>query len=326
MLLGIHGVNSLRIATAYAGPGTATFLNRFEDIPKIILLDYDPRFLIEKTVRDVCAVNECTLYFADIEPLFHPKVYLLRTDEALHVLIGSNNATHRGLNRNVEVATLFVFSEGTDDAEIAAVEDLWLRLTEIASTHVTDDLINERKAEFAEKPEQKPGSRHQRPTRNVGVETPEVVVERPPAQQGILIAELPGGERWTQATFNTEVYQHFFLSQNAILLTARQLGEPTGLQAPARVVVKGSSNYCVEIQAPVGIDFDAARRPIVVFMRKETSVFSYSLFVPEREHYDRAADILTRWSGPPRNGNIRRYQADPNQLRAEWPELADTLA
>ena len=74
--------------------------------------------------------------------LFHPKVYLIKSNDKLTVFIGSGNCTEGGFGNNVEV------SVKTDDAELCQKILEWFNIQYNLSVKITKELIEDYEAIF----------------------------------------------------------------------------------------------------------------------------------------------------------------------------------
>ena len=96
----------------------------------------------------------------------------------------------------------------------------------------------------------------------------------------VLVAEIPGPGRWTQASFSWDVFRNFFGGEAIALTYLDAQGEAK--QETANPIVKRSSNYCYELGAAVGLDYPNRDdgRTIGVFLRMEPQQFQYAIVMP----------------------------------------------
>ena len=134
----------------------------------------------------------------------------------------------------------------------------------------------------------------------------------------VLVAEIPGPGRWTQASFSREVFSDFFGAGVINLTYIDAQGE--AIHETANPIVKKSSNYCYELGAAVGLDYPNLDdgRPIGVFLRLEPQQFQYSIVMPpDPGHATLATFLANRWVGP--SGRMRRVTTDLDTLLGIWP-------
>jgi hypothetical protein len=328
----LTGVTQIRICSAYVHLATIELLNRFPGVPKMLLFDYDPRMLTEGLLSALVSVADSIVYVADIEELFHPKVYLLDTAETLHFILGSNNATGGGLRRNVEVAAHHRVDRAADAAVMQEVETLWTSLQRIAGTQLTEALINERRDELARTLPRGKTTRYTRKLRQRSI-----ALDFPPTQGGratavgqILIAELPGGtnRRWYQANFSKRYFEDFFhanIRRTATLQNVDIAGTPIGGLEQRPLVQVRSQNYRIELAAGSGRPYPAGgRRPIALFGEIAPGVFRYILAMPGSQEHRRASAALALMPPPP-GTQVRRGTIDAPTLAARWPEVVAAL-
>lgn len=328
----LTGVTRIRICSAYVHFATIELLDRFPGVPKTLLFDYDPRMLTESLLSALAAGADSMVYVADIDELFHPKVYLLDTAECVHFILGSNNATGGGLRRNVEVAAHHRVDRVSDAAVMREIEALWTSLQGIARTRLTDALISDRRDELAKTLLRGKRNRHARKLRQ-----PSVVVDFPPAQGlagramgQILIAEVPGGTnpRWYQANISKRYFEDFFhanIRQTATLQNVDIAGTAIGGLEQRPLIQVRSQNYRIELGAGAGRPYPAGgRRPIALFGEVAPGVFRYMLAMPGSQEHRRAASALALMPPPPAR-QVRRGTIDAPTLAARWPEAVAAL-
>ena len=150
----------------------------------------------------------------------------------------------------------------------------------------------------------------------------------PPAAEStdeILVAEIPGGERWKQANFNRSNYEGFFGakvgSQRRIVLRSVSSDGSLGDIESRPSVEVASQNYRFELAAATGLQYPSDGPPIGVFVRLATGQFLYELLLPGWLGYDQASAFLdANWSGPARER--RRVRTTAAELRAAWEDSA----
>ena len=147
----------------------------------------------------------------------------------------------------------------------------------------------------------------------------------PSVNYPVLVAEIPGPGRWTQASFSRDAFQNFFGAEAIDLTYLDDQGEAK--RETANPIVKKSSNYCYELGAAVGKDYPnrGDGRPIGVFLRLEPQQFQYAIVMPhEQDHTTLDAFLTNRWEGPA--GRMRRVSTDLDTLLGTWPSAPLPLA
>ena len=134
----------------------------------------------------------------------------------------------------------------------------------------------------------------------------------------VLVAEIPGPGRWSQASFSRKVFTEFFGAGVIHLTRFDTLG--TLVHETANPIVKSSNNYCYELEAARGLSYPDKNvgRPIGVFLRLEPSQFQYTILMPSDPGYTMLATFLdSNWEG--RAGQMRRVPTDLDTLISIWP-------
>ncbi len=134
----------------------------------------------------------------------------------------------------------------------------------------------------------------------------------------VLVAEIPGPGRWTQASFSWNVFSTFFGAGDIALTYLNAQGE--AIQETSKPIVKKSRNYCYELGAAAGLDYPDKNvgRPIGVFLRSEPQQFEYVIVMPsDPGHPILVTFLANRWAGPA--GRLRRVTTDLNTLVGIWP-------
>jgi hypothetical protein len=140
-----------------------------------------------------------------IAETFHPKVYILDTPTHMHLFVGSNNATLRGLETNVEVAIYSILDRKSDSALIMNTDSLWAALASIASTRLTSALIASRRHELATRLPNSKTNPHARPLRALSLAVP---LGLPRTLYKIINRETGAGG--TQIQFPIDVVRDYF--------------------------------------------------------------------------------------------------------------------
>ena len=134
----------------------------------------------------------------------------------------------------------------------------------------------------------------------------------------VLVAEIPGPGRWSQASFSKKVFSEFF-GGGAIDLTYINT-QGTLVHQTTAPIKKKSVNFCYELGAAAGLDYPNKDdgRPIGVFLRLETKMFQYRLVMPS----DPAHTILVAFLANNRKESarqMRRVITDLPTLLSVWP-------
>ena len=137
----------------------------------------------------------------------------------------------------------------------------------------------------------------------------------------VLVAEIPGPGRWSQASFNKKVFSEFFGAGTIDLSYINTQG--TLVQESAAPIKKKSINFCYELGAAAGLEYPSkeAGRPIGVFLRLESQKFQYRLVMPsDPVHTILVTFLANNWKGPARY--MRRVTADLPELLSVWPDAS----
>ena len=148
--------------------------------------------------------------------------------------------------------------------------------------------------------------------------TEEEISDDPGASHAVLIAEIPGPGRWSQASFSRNVFFEFFGAGPINLNYIDAHG--TLIHETENPIVKKSSNYCYELGAAAGLEYPSGNvgRPISVFLRIGPQQFQYKLVMPSDPDYPLLVMFLANnWSGPA--GRMRRVTTDLDTLLGIWP-------
>ena len=134
----------------------------------------------------------------------------------------------------------------------------------------------------------------------------------------VLVAEIPGPGRWTQASFSKDVFFNFFGAGAIGLNYMNAQGE--AIHETKNPIKKGSSNYCYELAAARSLSYPdkSIGRPIGVFLRIETVQFQYVIVMPQDPGYAMLAAFLASRLGEPTR-LMRRVPTDLEALLGAWP-------
>ena len=143
--------------------------------------------------------------------------------------------------------------------------------------------------------------------------------------EAVLVAEIPGPGRWSQASFSKEVFVKFFGagSIDLIYMNAEGLLE----HETVKPIIKKSSNYCYELKAATSLNYPSGNegRPIGVFLRAGSKQFQYRVVMPsDPDHVLLEAFLVARWVGAV--GRMRRVTIDLDTLLDICPTAQLPLA
>ena len=155
---------------------------------------------------------------------------------------------------------------------------------------------------------------------NVAGTTQGANVPQVPQEIQVLVSEIPGPGRWSQAAFTQDIFNDYFAG-GAIDL-AHIDSDGTTTYRVVNPIVKGSSNYCYELDAARGLPYQSASpgRPIGVFFRELDGRFQYRLVMPDDPvHLLLDALLTVEWQGPA--GRMRRVTIGLDKLVRSWPSV-----
>ena len=134
----------------------------------------------------------------------------------------------------------------------------------------------------------------------------------------VLVSEIPGPGRWSQASFSKKIFDEFFGAGQIHL--ARINADGTVTDEIANPIIKRSKNYCYELGAAAGLNYPPRTdgRPIGVFLRLGEQQFQYRLVMPsDPDHAILNGLLATYWEGGDRF--MRRVTIDLQTLLGAWP-------
>ena len=265
--------------------------------------------------------------------LFHPKVVQFGyPDGRQSMIVGSGNLTPGGLRGNFEAFNV-VRAAANDALDLSS----WNRFftTHAVNIGAIDEAALERAARNVVRGHQRlrdaeaePGTQR---TAATNVELPVPLADR------FLVAQVPGGDRWTQVGFNIEVIRNFFrvephTSQRVYLVECRPDNTFAEPEPPRPCVYSPvNRNHRIEIAARPGAPYpdEAEGRPIAVFRELQTRSFAYMLLMPGEPGYGPMMALTDNLESVGRG--LRRVIADATDIRGAWPECPlvtsiDTLA
>ncbi len=286
---------------------------------------------------------------------YHPKTIHLRYRGGRQVAyVGSSNLTSRGINGlNVEAGMVLDTDEG-DSADVLDRIELAIRqwfvlrpggLFEV-ETHDDVDRLQASGILTIERPARPPGGqgdqpgRGELPRRGRGHQLPPIgdpgadeegehddgPIERPEVEELVLIAELPGGRRWSQAAFPKRFTDNFFQVRagTADVLRLWPVTQDRGVGPEARVPCgyKGSHNWYYELglAAAIGDYPPPPSKPIGVFHRIAHQTCRYTVLMPDHTSYPVVDDCLAANLRNRRGNELRRATVPPHVLQDAWPD------
>ena len=144
----------------------------------------------------------------------------------------------------------------------------------------------------------------------------------------ILIAEIPkSGNRWKQANFDKETFEHYFgatCGENGeyriLLKNVNDDGSLNETEIRPSVSVS-SRNYRFELDAANGLKYpDGNERPIAIFSKVSCRDFIYMLLMPGQANYNKVMTFIGE-SVPP-SAKMRRLQYTAKDVITRIPNLA----
>lgn len=286
---------------------------------------------------------------------YHPKtIHLCYRGGRQVAYVGSSNLTSRGINGlNIEAGIVFDTDEGDpadvlDQIALAVRQWFALRPAGLFLVENLDDVdrLQERGILTTERPTRPPrgeggqrsrgrlprrGRRHLLPpNRDFGEEEDddidEVPADEPEVEDLVLIAELPGGRRWSQAAFPKRFTDDFFQVRAGTddVLRLWPVTQARGVGPEARVPCgyKGSSNWYYELglAAALGDYPPRPAKPIGVFHRIAHQSCRYTVLMPDDASYPAVSGCLEANLRNRRGNELRRATVAPHVLRDAWPD------
>ena len=305
-----------------------------EDLDTIVLIGSNERETLSSAVHRL--VNALGLPRANARlgvvsysnGFFHPKtIHLCYRDGREVAYVGSANLTARGINgRNMEAGIILDTDDG-DPVELLArirlAPEEWFAQGPQGlfgvDSHEDVDQLEQRGILATQRPPRRRhgeggeadwdplpsrGRRHVLPRLVDEVEIEDNDGEEDPAQEAaiegeVLIAELAGPGRWSQAAFPQWFIRNFFhvLPDTGDVLRLFPVTKENGLgEAEERECghKRGSGNWHFELGLAVAIrDYSPApNRPIGIFHRIDHQTCRYTVLVPANESYAVVSDFL----------------------------------
>lgn len=146
-------------------------------------------------------------------------------------------------------------------------------------------------------------------------------------QSPVLIAEIPkSGNRWKQANFDKDSFEHFFgatCGENGeyriLLKSVKHDGSMCETEIRPSVSVS-SKNYRFELDAANGLDYpEGSNRPIVIFAKVSCRDFIYELLMPGEENYEEVMSFMGKKVAP--SAKMRRLRYITKDVMADVPKL-----
>lgn len=243
--------------------------------------------------------------------LFHPKLAWFGSPKQLWLVVGSGNLTMGGTRGNWEAFTIARLTGSPARAAEAQITS-WLSQFDENLLLLNDPRVLERA---------KRNTGRERDLKRMRSIPPPKPVS-PAEGLEILVAEIPGPGRWSQANFDRSNYEGFFgakvgTQRRIVLYHVNPDGSLGQLESRPSIEVK-SQNYRFELAAATGVPYPDSARPVGVFVRLDTGQFIYRLVLPEDPEYDHVDVFLgENWNGP--TNRLRRVRTTVDNLRAAWP-------
>ena len=144
----------------------------------------------------------------------------------------------------------------------------------------------------------------------------------------VLIAEIPrSGNRWKQANFDRETFEHYFgatCGENGeyriLLKNVNTDGSLKKTEVRPSVSVS-SQNYRFELEAASGLEYpEGAHRPIAIFAKVSCRDFIYELLMPGEANYTRVQEFIKET--PVSVNRVRRLRYNAREVIERIPNLA----
>ncbi len=286
---------------------------------------------------------------------YHPKtIHLCYCGGRQAAYVGSSNLTSRGINGlNVEAGIILDTDEGDptdvlDRIKSAIHEWFVLRPEGLFRVENEDDVdrLQESGILTVERPArprrgeggQPGGDRLPRRVRRHPLpplpdrgdeesdDADEMHPNEPEVEKLVLIAELPGGQRWSQAAFPKRFTKNFFQVEEStddrlrLLPVTQDKGVDPEVRVPCRS--KGSHNWYYELglAAACGDYPPPPRKPIGVFHRIAHRSCRYTVLMPGDASYPAVSDCLESNLHDRRGNELRRATVAPQVLQDAWPD------
>lgn len=269
---------------------------------------------------------------------FHPKtVHVCHDDGRQAAYVGSANITQPGLSgSNVEAGITLDTAEGDAPEvlkEIARSTEAWFEVSPEGLFEVIapDDVqsLREKGILATERPSPGPGGggeearRTAFPKRGRRLALPPPDSPVPEVESAVLVAELAGPGRWSQAAFPRWLIDNFFQVQpdsgEELRLWPVSASGKAGPRESRHCGHKGSGNWYYELSLANKTYPDSSERPIGVFLRLGYQEFRYTILMPDDADYGTVAALLTGAKKIPK-GHLRRATVSAGELRKAWPD------
>ena len=280
---------------------------------------------------------------------YHPKtIHLCYEDGRQAAYVGSANLTPRGLSGlNVEAGLVLDTNEGDSPdvlCRIADSADQWFALSpgglfEVRGHADVDRLQHDGilMIERAPRPPPSDGGqpgRRQLPRRPPGHQLPQVsdptdeddddVEDEPQVEDSVLIAELVGPGRWSQAAFPVRFINNFFQVRadtgDVLHLFPVTQDGGVGQETTVPCRYKGSRNWYYELGLAVTLGEYPTEppKPIGVFHRIAYQTCRYTILMPDNDSYAVVARCLEANLTNRRGRELRRTIVPVQVLRDAW--------
>lgn len=251
--------------------------------------------------------------------LFHPKfAWFRRPGGHLTCIVGSGNLTEKGLTKNWEAFTVSPTANAAAN-EIEATWNAWLA-SHAGDLRALDD------ADVRVRANENTRRNRQRRLRPLGADDPSPL----PIEMPVLLAEIPGPQRWTQANVDKTTFLGYFdasLDQetnrrNKLNLWPIDAGGVRGNVEVRPPIVVASRNFRVELGAASGIQYPPGdARPIAVFVKLGTRNFNYRLLMPGGVGYEAVRARLHELVPVVQAARMRRVRISVRQLAELLPNF-----
>lgn len=141
----------------------------------------------------------------------------------------------------------------------------------------------------------------------------------------VLVQELSGPSRWSQANFNYKVFIDFFgasISNEEYYVRLKYITSAgiIGNEEESKAVSVASSNYRFELRAARELDYPAESRPIAVFIKENNASFLYHILMPGTSGYSEVESFLAKDTGRA-SKRMRKKITDVRTVQKACPSL-----
>lgn len=119
------GINEFICLSAFTSPSAVAFLNELfrtqHGIKAKIIVGIDQGGTSEDAIKELNTIQssdiKAYIFYQAESPIFHPKIYILKDNSNVNIILGSSNLTAQGLFSNVESSTWVSFRKGDSKGE-----------------------------------------------------------------------------------------------------------------------------------------------------------------------------------------------------------------